>query len=95
MVRENDSNMRHVLNLIIYNELSPQRNPNNLQILGTIISGVSDSRSVLADIFMDLLQKREDFHVALKALLREICRAARFECDLSKFVEGLVRQRVR
>ncbi len=94
MVSMNESNMRHVLNLIIYNELSPQRNPNNLPILGTILGGVVESRTALADIFMDLLQKREDFHCAMRLLLREIVRSARYECDLTKFVEGLVKQRV-
>lgn len=94
MVRDNDTNLRNVLNQIIYNELSPSRNPNNWPLLGAIISGVPESRDVLADVFVDLLQKKEDFHPALRLILRETVRAARFECDLTKFVLGLMKQRV-
>lgn len=93
MVRGNEGNLRHVLNLIIYNELSPQRNPNNLPILGSIMS-IEDSRAALADIFIELLQKKEDFHPAMRLLLREIVRSARFECELSTFVDGLIKERV-
>jgi integrator complex subunit 1 len=94
MVKENENNLRHVLNLIIYNELSTQRHPNNLPILGTILASIPESRTVLAETFIELLQKREDFHQALRLLLREIVRTARHECDLLKFVVGLIQHRV-
>lgn len=92
MVRENDINLRHVMNQVIYNELSPQRHANNLPILGSVVGGCPDSRTVLAGIFLDLLTKREDFHSALRLLLREIIRNCRFECDLTKFLKGLIRK---
>lgn len=94
MVKENDINLRHVMNQVIYNELSPQRHPNNFPILGSIIAGCPESRTVLAGIFLDLLTKREDFHSALRLLLREILRNCRSECDLTKFLKGLIRKTV-
>jgi len=94
MVKENEGNLRHVINQIIYNELSPAKNTSNLPMLGLIFQQCPESRSILAEIFMELLQKREDFFPALRLLLREIVRASRFECDLSLFVQGIVKPRV-
>jgi len=94
MVQDNEASLLTVLTQIIYNELSPQRNPNNYSVLGTIFAGVAASRAVVADIFIDLLQKREDYHAALRLLLREIVRSARFECDLTQFVKSLLKPRV-
>jgi integrator complex subunit 1 len=101
MVAENETNLRNVLIQIIYNELSPQRNPNNMPLLGMIFGGVGAARGVVADIFIDLLMKREDFHPALRLLFREIVRTARGqgqqqgggELELMGFVQSLLKPR--
>lgn len=92
MVRENEGNLRTVMNFVVYNELSvaSQRHPNNLPILGSIIAGIPESRTVLAGIFLEILTKRDDFHPALRLLLREILKNCRSECDLTKFLKGLI-----
>lgn len=94
-MREDDLNLRNVLVQIVYNELSLQRNPTNYPVLGSILSAFPEARSELAVIFMDLLQKREDFIVALRQILRDTMRACRHECNLSDFVFGLLNVRVR
>ncbi|CAG7822634.1 unnamed protein product [Allacma fusca] len=93
MVRENEANMKSVLNYVLSNELSSQRNPSNFQILSTIMVGLPPARTLLAEIFMDLMTKREDQQQALRPMLREIVRSSRFEFELKSFVEGLTRLR--
>jgi hypothetical protein len=90
MVRDDDTNLRNVLNQIVYNELSLQRNPTNFTVLGAIFPAYPIARTALADIFIELLQKREDFLAALKQMLREIARNCRPDCSLVLFVAGLV-----
>ena len=39
-------------------------------------------RASLASVFLELLMQKDDYHRALRALLREIARALRYEINL-------------
>ena len=94
MVRGDAANLRNVLDQIVYNELSLQKNPTNYTVLGAIFSAFSEARTALADIFIELLQRREDFLPSLRQIIREVVRNCRPDCSLVVFVQGLLRQRV-
>ena len=86
--------MRSILNFVLNNELSSARNPSNFQILSAIMAGLENARPLLAEIFFDLMMKREDQQQALRPILREVIRQSRFEIELRSFVEGLTQVKV-
>lgn len=56
-----------ILRLLIFNELSPARGPNNMAILAVMFQNWPElSASYLADVFMELLLNREDYLRALR-----------------------------
>ena len=92
-----DVNLPTLIKLTIFNELSNARNPNNMQMLnvmfgcGQLPSANSNQGSSsndlaaasLAAVFVDLLLQKECYLRALRALLREIVRALRYDTSLN------------
>lgn len=90
-------NLPTLIKLTIFNELSNARNPNNMQMLnvmfgcGQLPSVTSNQGSTsndlaaasLAAVFVDLLLQKECYLRALRALLREIVRALRYDTSLN------------
>ncbi|ESO87352.1 hypothetical protein LOTGIDRAFT_107278 [Lottia gigantea] len=87
-------NLKMILNLTIYNELSTARNPNNMSLLGVLFGSSTDQASkILAEIFQDLLTNKDDYLRALRALFREIIRSLRHEFNFTLFCLGLMTER--
>ena len=92
-------NLPTLIKLTIFNELSNARNPNNMQMLNVLfgcnqqipsggtpsqISSSNDLAAIsLAAVFVDLLLQKECYLRALRALLREIVRALRYDASLN------------
>ena len=92
-------NLPTLIKLTIFNELSNARNPNNMQMLNVLFgcnqqipsggtpSQISSSNDLaamsLAAVFVDLLLQKECYLRALRALLREIVRALRYDASLN------------
>ena len=92
-------NLPTLIKLTIFNELSNARNPNNMQMLNVLfgcnqqipssgtpsqISSSNDLAAIsLAAVFVDLLLQKECYLRALRALLREIVRALRYDSSLN------------
>ena len=90
-------NLPTLIKLTIFNELSNARNPNNMQMLNVMFgcsqlpSGSSNqvptsndlAAASLAAVFIDLLLQKECYLRALRALLREIVRALRYDTSLN------------
>ena len=80
-----------LLRLLIFNELSPSRGPNNMAVLTVLVTHWPErSASYLADVFVELLLNRDDYLRALRALLREMMRALRHELPLTTFCSALL-----
>ena len=92
-----ETNLPTLIKMTIFNELSNARNPNNMAMLNVMfgcgqlqsgsISHISAphelAASSLAAVFVDLLLQKEDYLRALRALLREIVRALRYDASLN------------
>lgn len=86
-------NIPSVMKHTIYNELSQTRNPSNMSILSVIFQYAPEHASViLAEEFQALLCNTEDFLRALRALLREIVRALRYDMQYQKFCHALMKE---
>ena len=80
-----------IIRLLIFNELSPSRGPNNMAVLGILVQSWPDrAASILADVFIELLLSRDDYLRALRALLREVVRALRHDLPLPIFCAALL-----
>lgn len=80
-----------IIRLLIFNELSPSRGPNNMAVLGVLVQPWPDrAASILADVFIELLLNRDDYLRALRALLREVVRALRQDLPLPTFCAALL-----
>ncbi|XP_076057704.1 integrator complex subunit 1 [Oratosquilla oratoria] len=87
-------NVASVMKHTLYNELSQTRNPSNMSILSAVFQFAPEYASIiLAEEFQELLCNREDFLRALRALLREIVRALRYDLHYQKFCQGLMNDR--
>ncbi|XP_065065814.1 integrator complex subunit 1-like [Rhopilema esculentum] len=94
LVNQHPDNLGTTLKHVIYNELSQQRNPNNMSILQVIFQiEPENAAKYLALVFQDLLANREDYIKALKALFREVVRVLRFEINFVAFCRGLMQER--
>ena len=90
-------NLPTLIKLTIFNELSNARNPNNMQMLNVMfgcgqLPPANSSQgptsndlaaASLAAVFVDLLLQKECYLRALRALLREIVRALRYDTTLN------------
>ena len=63
-------------------------------VLGTIVPASPTGFGMLAEVIIELLQKKDDFLPAVRLILREIQRASRFEYSLIPFVDALLKPKV-
>ncbi|XP_065313982.1 uncharacterized protein LOC135923255 isoform X2 [Gordionus sp. m RMFG-2023] len=77
--------------LIVLNELSSSRNPNNTALIEFCVRLCSfSSAQTLAQVFLALLCNLEDYVRALKALYKEITRTVKYKFDYSTFAKTLL-----
>ncbi|UYV71556.1 INTS1 [Cordylochernes scorpioides] len=87
-------NLSTVLKNAIYNELSNARGLYNLQVVALIFQHAPDQAPrVLAEVFRDLLLRKDDYLRVLRALLREIVRTLRHDLNFGAFCLGLLQER--
>ncbi len=80
LLNQSDETFRLVLRTVLYNELSPSRSLNNIQLISIMFQHSPEkSTKVLAEVFQEMIFSKDDFLRALRALLREIVRALRYE----------------
>jgi integrator complex subunit 1 len=78
---------------VVANELGPARNTGNMQLIVTMVTAEKDrSAKVLADVFLGLLVKKEDYHRSLRGLLREIVRQMKHSFSYSVFTRQLMQE---
>ncbi|XP_073504214.1 integrator complex subunit 1 isoform X1 [Phyllobates terribilis] len=87
-------NLGTMVKFVIFNELSNARNPNNMQILYTVLQHSSEQApKFLAMVFQDLLTNKDDYLRASRALLREIIKQTKHEINFQAFCLGLMQER--
>uniref|UniRef100_A0A8B9R0Q3 Integrator complex subunit 1 n=1 Tax=Anas platyrhynchos TaxID=8839 RepID=A0A8B9R0Q3_ANAPL len=78
-------NLGTTIKFVIFNELSNARNPNNMQILYTVLQHSSEQApKYLAMVFQDLLTTKDDYLRASRALLREIIKQTKHEINFQE-----------
>ncbi|XP_065665824.1 integrator complex subunit 1 isoform X2 [Hydra vulgaris] len=94
LLTQHPDNLGTVMKHIVYNELSQQRNPNNMSLLNVIFSCEPEkSAQYLSTVFLELLCNREDYIRAIRALLREIVRTLKYEVNMVEFCRSLMQER--
>lgn len=87
-------NLGTTIKFVIFNELSNARNPNNMQILYTVLQHSAElAPKFLAMVFQDLLTNKDDYLRASRALLREIIKQTKHEINFQAFCLGLMQER--
>nr|XP_015804103.2 integrator complex subunit 1 isoform X1 [Nothobranchius furzeri]XP_054596128.1 integrator complex subunit 1 isoform X1 [Nothobranchius furzeri] len=87
-------NLGTMVKLVIFNELSNARNPNNMQVLHTVLQhNPEQAPKFLAMVFQDLLTNKDDYLRASRALLREIIKQTKHEINFQSFCFGLMQER--
>ncbi|XP_077474311.1 integrator complex subunit 1 isoform X2 [Stigmatopora argus] len=87
-------NLATMVKLVIFNELSNARNPNNMQVLHTLLQhSPEQAPKFLAMVFQDLLTNKDDYLRASRALLREIIKQTKHEINFQSFCFGLMQER--
>ncbi|XP_045502451.1 integrator complex subunit 1 [Colias croceus] len=82
MVSESPALLRSVVTHTIYNELSNVRSPNNMAVLAALIHAQPQLvPTAMADTYLELLLRTEDYLRPLRALTRECIRAARSDAQ--------------
>ena len=80
MLNQSDDTFRLLLRTVLYNEVSPQRGLNNVQLISIMFQHSPEkSTKVLAEVFQEMIAQKEDYLKTLRGLLREIVRALRHE----------------
>uniref|UniRef100_A0A1I8PSA0 Uncharacterized protein n=1 Tax=Stomoxys calcitrans TaxID=35570 RepID=A0A1I8PSA0_STOCA len=86
MIRLEPGILNIVLKLVVQNELSNTRNPNNMGMLATMFqTAPDDSAQYLAEIYKEFLLQREDCLRTLRVFLRELVRMLRNDINLVVF----------
>ncbi|KAI5929693.1 integrator complex subunit 1 isoform X4 [Manis javanica] len=94
LLNAHKDNLGTTIKFVIFNELSNARNPNNMQILYTVLQHSSElAPKFLAMVFQDLLTNKDDYLRASRALLREIIKQTKHEIDFQAFCLGLMQER--
>ncbi|XP_023378142.1 integrator complex subunit 1 [Pteropus vampyrus] len=94
LLNAHKDNLGTTIKFVIFNELSNARNPNNMQILYTVLQHSSElAPKFLAMVFQDLLTSKDDYLRASRALLREIIKQTKHEIDFQAFCLGLMQER--
>lgn len=67
LVEQQADQLPLIVRLLIFNELSPSRGPNNMAVLAVLVQPWPDrAATILADVFMELLLNRDDYLRALR-----------------------------
>ncbi|XP_030383535.1 integrator complex subunit 1 [Scaptodrosophila lebanonensis] len=83
-----------IMKLVVQNELSNTRNPNNMGMLATMFQTSPDQSAVnLAEIYQEFLLQRDDCLRTLRVFLRELVRMLRFDVNLVKFCKSFLSER--
>ncbi|KAK7940544.1 hypothetical protein WMY93_003870 [Mugilogobius chulae] len=91
LLNANKDNLGTMVKLVIFNELSNARNPNNMQVLHTVLQhSPEQAPKFLAMVFQDLLTNKDDYLRASRALLREIIKQTKHEINFQSFCFGTV-----
>eukprot|EP00111_Clytia_hemisphaerica_P010721 TCONS_00031321-protein len=94
LLSKHPDNLSTTMRRVIYNELSQQRNPNNMAILSVMFSyAPQQSAQHLSCVFQELLCNREDYLRAIRALFREIVRSLKYDINMVEFCRGLMQER--
>ncbi|XP_010782649.1 integrator complex subunit 1-like [Notothenia coriiceps] len=94
LLNANRDNLATMVKLVIFNELSNARNPNNMQVLHTVLQhSPEQAPKFLALVFQDLLTNKDDYLRASRALLREIIKQTKHEINFGAFCFGLMQER--
>lgn len=81
-----------LFNYIVYNELSSARSPTNMSVLAALMQHKPYAAAeTLATVYQDLLLQQDDYLRAVRALLREIIRQAKYEVHFSAFALGIMK----
>lgn len=80
MLNQSDETFRLLLRTVLYNEMSPQRGLNNLQLVSIMFQHSPEKATkVLAEVFQEMLIYKDDYLKTMRGLLREIARVLRHE----------------
>lgn len=94
LLNAHKDNLGTTIKFVVFNELSNARNPNNMQILYTVLQHSSElAPKFLAMVFQDLLTNKDDYLRASRALLREIIKQTKHEINFQAFCLGLMQER--
>ncbi|XP_027778561.2 integrator complex subunit 1 [Marmota flaviventris] len=94
LLNAHKDNLGTTIKFVIFNELSNARNPNNMQILYTVLQHSAElAPKFLAMVFQDLLTNKDDYLRASRALLREIIKQTKHEINFQAFCLGLMQER--
>ncbi|XP_059894470.1 integrator complex subunit 1 isoform X2 [Gadus macrocephalus] len=94
LLNAHKDNLGTMVKLVIFNELSNARNPNNMQTLHTLLlHSPEQAPKFLAMVFQDLLTNKDDYLRASRALLREIIKQTKHEINFQPFCLGLMQER--
>uniref|UniRef100_A0A3Q2GA51 Integrator complex subunit 1 n=1 Tax=Cyprinodon variegatus TaxID=28743 RepID=A0A3Q2GA51_CYPVA len=94
LLNAHKDNLGTMVKLVIFNELSNARNPNNMQVLHTVLQhSPEQAPKFLAMVFQDLLTNKDDYLRASRALLREIIKQTKHEINFQAFCFGLMQER--
>ncbi|XP_028310866.1 integrator complex subunit 1 [Gouania willdenowi] len=94
LLNANRDNLATMVKVVIFNELSNARNPNNMQVLHTVLQhSPEQAPKFLAMVFQDLLTNKDDYLRASRALLREIIKQTKHEINFQSFCFGLMQER--
>lgn len=94
LLEQHPDNLSTVLKHTVYNELSNSRNPNNMGLLGAIFQHSPEpAAKLLAEVFQDVLNNRDDYLRAIRGLFREVARSLRHDINFPVFCLGLMKER--
>ncbi|XP_061404832.1 integrator complex subunit 1 [Lethenteron reissneri] len=94
LLNAHKDNLGTLVKFLLFNELSNMRNPNNMQVLYTVMQHAPDGApKYLAMVFQDLLVNKEDYLRASRLLLREIVKQTKHEMNFQAFCLGLMQER--
>ncbi|XP_006889666.1 PREDICTED: integrator complex subunit 1 [Elephantulus edwardii] len=94
LLNAHKDNLGTTIKFVVFNELSNARNPNNMQILYTVLQHSAElAPKFLAMVFQDLLTNKDDYLRASRALLREIIKQTKHEINFQALCLGLMQER--
>ncbi|XP_049759647.1 integrator complex subunit 1 isoform X1 [Elephas maximus indicus] len=94
LLNAHKDNLGTTIKFVVFNELSNARNPNNMQILYTVLQYSAElAPKFLAMVFQDLLTNKDDYLRASRALLREIIKQTKHEINFQALCLGLMQER--